>query len=154
MASGFFESWRRGDSGRLGCKGRLQSCQYENGDPGKREDGIRSFIRRRYAMRALTCSMAVCVLLSAWAFGQTTAQRKPPHPAGTGRNQYTANLSDALGHEPPYTAYGAERWRTVDTSKDPTGFCLPPGPSRVLTSPFPFVILQQEDRIALLFEYQ
>jgi len=74
--------------------------------------------------------------------------------SGAWRNQYTPNLSDAVGHEPPYTPYGAERWRTVDTSKDPTGFCLPPGPSRALTAPFPLLIVQQENMIALLFEYQ
>src|SRR5678816_1337517 len=97
---------------------------------------------------------AVCgALLALVLCGQTFAQRKP-NLAGTWRNQYTPNLSDALGHEPPYTAYGAERWRTVDTSKDPTGFCLPPGPSRAFTAPFPFILVQQDDMIAFLFEYQ
>jgi hypothetical protein len=96
----------------------------------------------------------MCVLLGASAFGLTASQRKPPNLAGTWRNQYTPNLSDALGHEPPYTAYGAERWRTVDTAKDPTGFCLPPGPSRAFTAPFPFILIQQDDMIAFLFEYQ
>lgn len=105
-------------------------------------------------MRTLTCSTLMCVLLGASAFGLTASQRKPPNLAGTWRNQYTPNLSDALGHEPPYTAYGAERWRTVDTAKDPTGFCLPPGPSRAFTAPFPFILIQQDDMIAFLFEYQ
>ena len=105
-------------------------------------------------MRTLTCSMVVCALLSASSFGQTTSQRRPPNLAGTWRNQYTPNLATALGHEPPYTAYGAERWRTVDTAKDPTGFCLPPGPSRAFTAPFPFILIQQDDMIAFLFEYQ
>ena len=59
-----------------------------------------------------------------------------------------------LGKQPPFTDYGAERWRNVDTSKDPTGFCLPPGPSRGLTAPFPFLLVQHHDAIAILFEYQ
>ena len=54
-----------------------------------------------------------------------TPSNKPPNLTGAWRIQYTPNLADALGHEPPYTAYGAERWRTVDTAKDPTGICLP-----------------------------
>ena len=77
-----------------------------------------------------------------------------PNLAGTWRNQYTPNLAEVLGKEPPYTALGAERWRTVDTAKDPTGFCLPPGPSRAFTSPFPFILMQQGDMISFLFEYQ
>jgi hypothetical protein len=87
-------------------------------------------------------------------FAQAPAQKNRPNLEGAWRIQYTPNLADALGRQPPYTPYGAERWRTVDTSKDPTGLCLPPGPSRVLTSPFPFLLVQRDDRIALLFEYQ
>jgi hypothetical protein len=105
-------------------------------------------------MRAVVWSLVAGLLLCAPASGQTTTQRKPPDLAGVWRNQYTPNLSDALGHEPPYTAYGAERWRTVDTARDPTGFCLPPGPSRAFTAPFPFILIQQEDMVAFLFEYQ
>ena len=104
--------------------------------------------------RRLVLPLLLALTLSLSLSARVTQKKPAPNLAGAWRNQYTPNLVDALGHEPPYTAYGAERWRTVDTSKDPTGFCLPPGPSRVLTSPFPFVIVQQEDRIALLFEYQ
>jgi hypothetical protein len=59
-----------------------------------------------------------------------------------------------MGKEPPYTEYGAERWRTVDTAKDPTGLCLPPGPSRAFTAPFPFILVQQPNMMGFLFEYQ
>ena len=67
--------------------------------------------------------------------------------SGIWRNQYTPDLAQALGRQPPFTPYGAERWRTVDTSKDPTGFCLPPGPSRAFTAPFPFMLVQQPKAI-------
>jgi hypothetical protein len=77
-----------------------------------------------------------------------------PDFSGYWINQYTPDLSVALGKQPPFTEYGAERWRTVDTSKDPTGFCLPPGPSRGLTAPFPFLLIQHADMISVLFEYQ
>ena len=60
----------------------------------------------------------------------------------------------ALGGEPPFTEFGAERWRTVDTSKDPTAICLPVGPSRAFTAPFPFLLVQGKDTIGILFEYQ
>ena len=57
-----------------------------------------------------------------------------PDLSGFWINQYTPDLSVALGKQPPFTALGAERWRTVDTSQDPTGICLPVGPSRGFTA--------------------
>ena len=47
---------------------------------------------------------------------------QPSHPdlSGFWINQYTPDLSTVLGGEPPFTDFGAEQWRTVDTSKDPT----------------------------------
>jgi hypothetical protein len=94
----------------------------------------------------------VCLLTSVAAAQTHPVQR--PDLSGFWVNQYTPDLSRALGKQPPFTPYGAERWRTVDTAKDPTGFCLPPGPSRALTAPFPFLLVQQHDAIGLLFEYQ
>jgi len=104
-------------------------------------------------MRKLFDFMAVFALCALPTLAQTPV-KNPPNFAGIWSNQYTPNLATALGKEPPYTALGAERWRTVDTAKDPTGFCLPPGPSRIFTSPFPFILMQQGDMISLLFEYQ
>lgn len=92
------------------------------------------------------------ISLAASAHAQASAQH--PDLSGFWSNQYTPDLSRALGKQPPFTPYGAERWRTVDTAKDPTGICLPPGPSRAFTSPFPFLLVQQKDAIGLLFEYQ
>jgi hypothetical protein len=88
---------------------------------------------------------------SAWA---QAAETRAPDLSGFWINQYTPDLSSAFGKQPPFTDYGAERWRTVDTSRDPTGFCWPPGPSRAFTAPFPFLIVQHEQAIAVLFEYQ
>ena len=85
------------------------------------------------------------------------AQNATPHPPnlnGFWNNQYTPNLTQALGQEPPYTPYGLERWKRVDTKNDPTGLCLPVGPSRAFTAPMPFQLVQGPDMIALLFEYQ
>ena len=111
-------------------------------------------------MRTVWCSWRIgapvlgAILLRA---GIAAAQDAPPsHPdlSGFWVNQYTPNLSTVLGGEPPFTDFGAEQWRTVDTSKDPTAICLPVGPSRAFTAPFPFQLVQGKDTIAILFEYQ
>jgi hypothetical protein len=94
----------------------------------------------------------MALLIPAYASAQTTP--KTPDLSGFWNNQYTPNLATALGHEPPYTPYGLERWTNVDTKDDPTGKCLPVGPSRAFTAPFPFQVVQGPKMIALLFEYQ
>ena len=106
-----------------------------------------------------TLSHLVFVAIGVWlaasvARAQTTVKAQPPDLSGMWMNQYTPDLSRVLGKQPPFTPYGAERWRTVDTAKDPTGICLPPGPSRAFTAPFPFLVVQHNDAIGLLFEYQ
>ena len=108
-----------------------------------------------WARGALSVGFALAVVLA--HTGVATAQgHAPGHPdlSGFWVNQYTPDLSVALGKQPPFTALGAERWRTVDTSKDPTGTCLPVGPSRGFTAPFPFQLVQGPDTIGILFEYQ
>ena len=92
----------------------------------------------------------VALALPAAAVAQAAA---PPDLSGMWINQYTPDLARALGKQPPFTAEGAERWRTVDTSKDPTGLCLPPGPTRAFTAPFPFLLVQHPTMIGLMFEY-
>lgn len=101
-------------------------------------------------------SATLTILIALLPLDDAGAQGPERRPDLTGFwiNQYTPDLSAALGKQPPFTEYGAERWRTVDTSKDPTGICLPPGPSRGFTAPFPFLLVQHDDMIAVLFEYQ
>lgn len=105
--------------------------------------------------RALQClaALAVAGVVTVSAASAQTAGG-PPDFSGFWVNQYTPDLSQALGSQPPFTPYGAERWRTVDTAKDPTATCLPVGPSRAFTAPFPFQLVQGKDTIGLLFEYQ
>src|SRR5262245_44233150 len=103
--------------------------------------------------------MLALSITAASAVAQTGGVKNPRDFSGIWRNQYTPNLATAIGTsekpvQPPFTSYGAERWRTVDTSKDPTGFCLPPGPSRAFTAPFPFILVQQANMVGFLFEYQ
>lgn len=82
------------------------------------------------------------------------AQSAPPDLGGLWEPQYTPDLARAYGKGLPFTSYGAERWKKVDTANDPTAYCLPVGPARALQSPYPFEILQTRDRVALVFEYQ
>ena len=107
----------------------------------------------RAQWRLIVAIVALCVAATVEsALAQSASSR--PDLSGFWINQYTPDLSTALGKQPPFTDYGAERWRTVDTAKDPTGICLPPGPSRGFTAPFPFLLVQHADTIAVLFEYQ
>ena len=87
-------------------------------------------------MKALSILIAALALSGATSVDAQT--QPPPDLSGFWINQYTPDLARALGHQPPFTPYGAERWRTVDTSKDPTSRCLPPGPTRAFTAPYPF----------------
>lgn len=108
--------------------------------------------------RALQACVTCAALCALWAAGPVpaaaqTAPAAPPDLSGFWINEYTPDLSRVLGRQPPFTAAGAERWRTVDTAKDPTGRCLPPGPTRAFTAPFPFLLVQHPTMISLLFEY-
>jgi hypothetical protein len=98
--------------------------------------------------RIATLAVLMCVGL-----GPSATAQQPPDFSGFWINQYTPDLSRVLGKQPPFTPAGAERWRTVDTAKDPTAKCLPPGPSRAITAPYPLLIVQHPTMIGLLFEY-
>ena len=98
--------------------------------------------------------MNLTALVFAVALASQSGTTNPPDLNGFWNNQYTPNLAQALGHEPPYTSYGAERWKNVDTKDDPTGMCLPVGPSRAFTAPMPFQVVQGPTMVAFLFEYQ
>jgi len=106
-------------------------------------------------MKSLLMSvfMASVALVPVQAAEQTGTSN-PPDLNGFWNNQYTPNLAQALGHEPLYTPYGLERWKAVDTKEDPTGRCLPVGPSRAFTAPMPFQVVQAPKMITFLFEYQ
>ncbi len=58
----------------------------------------------------------------------------------------------ARGQEMPFTPYAAERYKNVDYSKNPNGFCLPPGPSRALTGGSLFFVVQHGQAISMLVE--
>jgi len=84
----------------------------------------------------------------------TLLQVSTPDFNGFWTNQYTPDLAQASGKHPPFTPHGAQRWKDVDTKDDPTAVCLPVGPSRAFTAPFPFQLVQTPKLIAFMFEYQ
>ena len=96
---------------------------------------------------------AALALIFAISFA-AAAQSKEPDLNGVWQAPYTPNLAEVLGRELPFTAYGLSRARTVDFSKDPTGFCLPPGPARSIQAPMPFQVVQTSGVVVLAFEYQ
>ena len=70
--------------------------------------------------------------------------------AGGARN--IGELMEEMGQPIPFTDLGRERWENVDLALNPNGYCLPPGPSRAITGPSPFLIVQSQDVIAFLHE--
>ena len=65
----------------------------------------------------------------------------------------SSNLVQAMKPEQiPFTAFGLQKYRNVDMSTNPNGQCLPPGPSRSITGPSPFQIVQSPATVAILFE--
>jgi hypothetical protein len=69
-----------------------------------------------------------------------------PDMTKNGRNQ--RGLADL-----PFSAAGLEDWKKYDAANgDYTGSCLPYGMTRSMNSPFPFQIMQDDTKVALLFE--
>jgi hypothetical protein len=66
----------------------------------------------------------------------------------------TGDLARALpaGQKIPFTPFGLEKYKNVDMATNPNGMCLPPGPSRSITGPSPFQIVQSPGIVAILFE--
>jgi len=97
--------------------------------------------------RILSLTCVACGLLS----GQSA---KPPDLNGLWDGEHpTGDLVRAIAPEKvPFTPYGAERYKNIDMAKNPNGQCLPPGPSRAITGPSPFQIVQSPGSVAILFE--
>ena len=68
---------------------------------------------------------------------------------------FVPDISKPLGHQPPFTPYGAERWKNVQEADDPLAQCLPIGPARgIQAGLMPFQLLQTPGVIGILFENQ
>ncbi|MES2624898.1 MAG: hypothetical protein V4628_06445 [Pseudomonadota bacterium] len=59
------------------------------------------------------------------------------------------------GERPPFLPWAKAMWeynRANDVKYDPEGFCLPPGGPRSMGTPYPAEIIQDRDRILIIFE--
>ena len=87
----------------------------------------------------------------------TTLQvQQHPDLNGVWQGPYTPDSTRSLppGESLPFTAYGSERFKSVDPANNPDGHCLPVAPARGFQSPAPFQIVQNDNVIAVLFENQ
>ena len=57
------------------------------------------------------------------------------------------------GEEVSLTKFGAERYNKIDEADSPAYKCEPYGPTRIMTSALPFMILQQDGTIGMIFEH-
>jgi hypothetical protein len=79
----------------------------------------------------------------------------PPDLNGVWSAPFTPDISKALGHQPPFTPYAAERFKKEDEVDDPLTQCLPIGPARgIQAGIMPFQIVQTPSVTAILFENQ
>jgi hypothetical protein len=115
--------------------------------------------------RSLVASVCVVALASTIGANPVVAQSKSPAPAAIhpdltglwdgapgGRTRDLAKYVKGQGLTIPFTPLGAERYKNVDMAKNPNAYCLPPGPSRALTGPSPFMIVQHKDVVSFNFE--
>ena len=59
------------------------------------------------------------------------------------------------GERPPFLPWAQAMWeynRSNLVKYDPEGFCLPPGGPRSMGTPYPAEIIQDRDRIIIIFE--
>ena len=65
---------------------------------------------------------------------------------------YTPDMSRGIGAL-PFTEWGEQNWKSYDPAKfDYTAHCLPMGWTRQMNAPMPLEIMQEPNRIAMLFE--
>jgi hypothetical protein len=65
---------------------------------------------------------------------------------------YVPDMSRGIGAL-PYTTWGEAEWKAYDPAKfDYTGHCLPMGWTRQMNAPMPLEIMQEPNRVAIMFE--
>ena len=69
--------------------------------------------------------------------------------SGRGRADMSVETSGGL----PFTDAGKAAFADVKNQYDPTGFCLFPGVTRIVNSPYPTEFVQTPNRVVILYEY-
>jgi hypothetical protein len=107
-------------------------------------------MNKRFLVLAL-----VLFVVPAVAMGQSRPSNAPDLTGlwdGAGGTSDIVRHMERQGTPVPFTPLGAERYKNVDFARNPNGLCLPPGPSRAITGPSPFFIVQHPNALAILFE--
>jgi hypothetical protein len=105
----------------------------------------------------LCCAGAIGIACAQSAAAKVQPSDATPDFSGVWQAPYTPSLTRALGHEPPMTPLGMQRYqanRDTHEAEDPSSYCLPVGPARGIQAPMPFQIIQTPGVVAILFEYQ
>ncbi len=128
-------------------------------DPVNKQSCALFQIRRFITMRRSALSFIVTAMAATAVIGMLSpsaaAQARPDLSGlfdGAGGSSDIVPLMERQGTPVPFTPAAAERYKKVDFAKNPNGFCLPPGPSRAITGPSPFLIVQSADVISINFE--
>ena len=111
-------------------------------------------------------SLAAVPLAAQTGSGLSPAAKAPETPAGPAPRTpdgkpslsgvwdvpYTPDMSRGIGAL-PFTEWGEQNWKSYDPAKfDYTAHCLPMGWTRQMNAPMPLEIMQEPNRIAMLFE--
>jgi len=110
--------------------------------------------------------MAMCILPLAAQNAPRKGAPKNEEPAGPAQRAadgkpslsgvweipYTPDMSRGIG-KLPFTAWGEQDFKNYDPAKfDYAGHCLPMGWTRLMNTPMPMEIMQEPNRVAILFE--
>jgi hypothetical protein len=111
-------------------------------------------------------ALAAVPLAAQTGSGLSPAAKAPETPAGPAPRTpdgkpslsgvwdvpYVPDMSRGVGAL-PFTEWGEQNWKSYDPTKfDYTAHCLPMGWTRQMNAPMPLEIMQEPNRIALLFE--
>ena len=118
-------------------------------------------------------TMAGMLLCTGAVFAQRPAEDSPRTPTprladgtvdlggnGVWNLPYVTNIAARMegfdeGKRPPFRPWAQAMWaynRSNLVKYDPEGFCLPPGGPRSMGTPYPAEIIQDRDRILIIFE--
>ena len=104
---------------------------------------------------ALMIALPFLIACGSHAAPANVSSAGPPDLNGVWSAPFTPDISKVLGHQPPFTEYGAARFAKEDEIDDPLTKCLPIGPARgIQAGIMPFQIVQTPAVFTILFENQ